>query len=225
MLFRVGGIPRLIAGAIFCMSLTGHGSASYGAERADMSLEGKSVYIVHGYSAGPSDHWFEWLRRKVESRGGTARVVELPNSSNPEAEAWRQALTEQIEPLGRDAFIVAHSLGSIATLRFLDLREGAELGGLILVSGFEDELPSLPELDAFMTSRNFNPENVRSMVEKIIVFSSTDDVIVDPELSRKLARSLKAEFQVVEGGGHFLASDGYTSFPELWDTLVRVAGR
>ncbi|MED4253322.1 alpha/beta hydrolase, partial [Priestia megaterium] len=26
---------------------------------------GKQVYIIHGYGASPSNHWFPWLKEKL----------------------------------------------------------------------------------------------------------------------------------------------------------------
>lgn len=186
-------------------------------------MQGKTVYIVHGYMAGPSDHWFEWLKQQIKDNGGDAQIIAMPDSSNPDARIWTQTLEDHVGILDKNTFIVAHSLGGISTLRFLNNHPDKKFGGLILVSCFEDKLPTIPDLDSFMVPRGFDAAVINNMTKNRAVFVSDNDPYVDPMLTKKLALSLDAPLYQIRGGGHFLADDGYTTFPKVWEILVNIA--
>ena len=186
-------------------------------------MSAKTVYIVHGYMASPTDHWFEWLKAKVEGEGGTTRIVPMPDSMAPDAQAWLETLEREATTLDANTFFVAHSLGCIATLRFLSRHRDARIGGLIAISGFEQKLPNIPELDAFMAERDYDPATVREVAPQRTVIAAQNDEIVSADLSRDLAASLDAECIVLADGGHFLGSDGFDSFPLVWEELGRQA--
>ncbi len=186
-------------------------------------MQGKTVYIIHGYMAGPSDHWFEWLKEQVEGNGGKAHIIAMPNSSNPDAKVWTQTLEAGVGTLDDDTFIVAHSLGGISTLRFLSHHSDETIGGLILVSSFENKLPTIPDLDGFIDPKGFDAERIKSMAVNRVVFASDNDPYVDPALTQSLANSLDAPLYQIHGGGHFLSEDGYTTFPAVWSKLETFA--
>ena len=186
-------------------------------------MHGKAVYIVHGYMAGPSDHWFEWLKGKIEEKGGEAHIIAMPNSSSPDADTWTQTLEEHISEPDNNTFIVAHSLGGISTLRFLGQHPDKAIGGLILVSCFEDKLPTIPDLDDFIVPKGFDAEDIKNVAANRAIFTSDNDPYVDPELTQSLAHSLGAPLYQIHGGGHFLAEDGYTEFSSVWEKLEAFA--
>lgn len=186
----------------------------------DASMRGKTVYIVHGYRAGPQDHWFEWLAAKIRASGGDARILAMPDSSDPDPKAWNRTLRRDIPQLDENTYIVAHSLGTLATLRFLGgQEENARIGGLLLVSPFAAPLPDIPELDGFIARSDFIPARIIDVAGRRDVVLSTSDPLVRPELSRALATSIDAPVTQVPDAGHFLGSDGYDSFPRAWALL------
>lgn len=50
---------------------------------------------------------------------------------------------------------------------------------------------------------------------------STNDVLVDPDLTQQLADALSATPITIHDAGHFLESDGYTEFPQLEERLTQ----
>ena len=77
----------------------------------------KKVYLIHGTSTRDDD-WFAWW---------------LPEPFNPDVQAWDRAIDDQITK-DDDLTIVAHSLGCIAALRFIQ-RQSLHNVRLILVGG------------------------------------------------------------------------------------------
>lgn len=179
------------------------------------------VYIVHGYAASPSDHWFPWLRQKLQQQGATVTVIELPSPDAPRPGEWQRAIERQVRGLDESTYFVAHSLGSIALLRYLDSAPaGTRIGGYVLVSGFNDRLPALPQLDSFVTPDLDNGRLV-GMTRHRVVIAAADDSIVPFALSRDLATAVASSFVPAERGGHFLASDGYRQFPLVLQELQK----
>ena len=77
------------------------------------------VILVHGFGAGPHDHWFPWLARTVPH----VEVPQLPHPETPDASAWASTIAERIgtSPDGLTGLaIVTHSLGGLTALRAIE---------------------------------------------------------------------------------------------------------
>ncbi|WP_187774259.1 RBBP9/YdeN family alpha/beta hydrolase [Lolliginicoccus suaedae] len=178
--------------------------------------------IVHGYSAHTGKHWFPWLDDELADRGHEVHRVVLPSPDEPERGAWDAALARTIGPVDDDTVLIGHSLGCLSLLRYLGNVEGRwSLGGLVLVAGFLEKLPDLPELDAFIGHR-VDASTLGSRIRHAAVIHSDNDAIVPPELSVQLAKILGARDITVSGGGHFLDD----TLPEaLTEVLAATASR
>lgn len=116
--------------------------------------------------------------------------------------------------------IVAHSLGCLTVLRHLASLQGPwRLGILVLVSGFVDQLPVLPELDQFIRE-GCDVSGIAEHIDRIVVVRSDNDPLVPPALTDRLAGLLGVSARMVAGAGHFLADDGVTAFPQARDAVL-----
>lgn len=194
---------------------SGNGAPSEGTPSA-------TVHIIHGYSASPSDHWFPWLKRELEADGHAVTIHPMPDSDAPDADAWKRTLERRIPATGPGTFFVAHSLGCISLLHYLDaLPEGTTIGGIVLVSGFSQPIASLPELDAF-TAPSVSFPAIQALTPRRVVIASANDPIVPFAHTVHLQTMLDARLITVERGGHFLASDGFTEHPAVLRALARM---
>ncbi|HEY9621512.1 MAG TPA: alpha/beta hydrolase [Crinalium sp.] len=190
----------------------------------------KHVYIIHGYNASPHDHWFPWLKEKLIADGATVSVLTLPNSENPSVTAWQNHLRNTISPPNQNTFFVAHSLGCLTLLQYLDaLGKDTTIGGFIFVSGFLGLLKALPQLDGFLTAfrgnfMGFQPERIIRLTPNRTIVGSLNDSLVPYEQTEKLSRVLQTRLLKVSQGGHFLASDGITELPLVYDELTQMMG-
>ena len=192
---------------------------------APASVEGRRTVIVHGYMARPDSHWFPWLAEQLEERGQSTAILELPSPDAPDAEAWKQTIMGRLSRADEQTFVVAHSLGTISTLRALNgLPDDTKIGGLVLVSGFSETLEPIPALDGFLED-GVDLERAALRFGDCVVITARDDEIVPPELSERLAEGLDCKIHVLEAGGHFLGSDGHTTLPLVLEEVLRLQSR
>lgn len=180
----------------------------------------RRAVVVHGYDAGPGDHWFPWLRERLEAGGVRTELVELPEPSFPEAGAWLDAVARAVGEPDEHTRVIAHSLGCLTVLRHLaGLPQPWTLGGLVLVAGFTGRLEAVPVLDAFL-AEDVDVAPVRANVRRRLVLRSDDDPTVPPAATDALAARLDAPVLVLPGAGHFCASDGVTRLPAVLDAVL-----
>ncbi|MFD4992208.1 RBBP9/YdeN family alpha/beta hydrolase [Cellulosimicrobium cellulans] len=176
--------------------------------------------IIHGYGATPRDHWFDWLADCLRRDGTPTQIPALPEPSSPDPRAWSDATSHAIGRPGPGSILVAHSLGCLAVLRHLASLAGPwSLGRLVLVAGFVDPLPALPELDGFIDG-GVDVSGVAERIRDLSVLRSDNDLYVPGGHTDRLAELLGASARVVPGAGHFLASDGVTSLPEALEVIT-----
>jgi predicted alpha/beta hydrolase family esterase len=207
-----------LAGATALMSaLSAKGFAEPGPEPAEARRA--RVYIIHGYMATPTAHWFPWLRQRLSTDGVEAAVLSMPAPDLPDPAAWAEHIDTHVVRPDENTFFVAHSLGCLALLNYLAHVPTGRIGGVVLVSGFREPLPGLPQLDGFVAhAERLDP--IRDLAPRRSVIAARDDTIVPYVLSQHLAANIDAEFVTVEKGGHFLASDGFVEFPLVYEKLA-----
>lgn len=206
------------------LMVIGMGLLTLSACKSTNSHRTKRAFIVHGYGADVDSHWFSWLATKLSNQGISAVIIPLPDSDQPDFTAWQQTLEQYIDtPRASDVFI-AHSLGTISLLHYLSTHRKA-VHHVVLVSGFGERLPDLPYINAFNVDayvsqarleKAFLSQHIRHLTHLI----STNDSIVSPKMSHRLAYQLGGEVILVENGGHFLGSDGFTSLPWAYEALL-----
>ncbi|SMB89528.1 hypothetical protein SAMN05660772_01337 [Pasteurella testudinis DSM 23072] len=179
------------------------------------------IYIVHGYTASVDSNWFPWLKTTLENKGITTTVLPMPESHNPNDEAWLAYLKNNIT-ISKNTILVGHSLGCIAILKYVEqLPITQKIRGVVLVSGFAEKVDTLPELDQF----NQNPTNYHDLIIKIqtrIVIASLNDEIVPYHYSERLKERLQAEYYTLQNGGHFLDRDGFSEFPLVYEQITKI---
>lgn len=181
-----------------------------------------NIYVVHGYTASSKDEWFPWLKSKLTENNIKVTIFDMPNSNSPNVIQWDSHLDKNITECDENTFFVGHSLGCISLLRYLEKQPvDKKIGGVVLVSGFLEEVPTLPMLDSFI-KHDLNVKKLTELIRNLCVISSPSDSIVDYKYSCELAKQLKAKLITVENGGHFIAQEGFTEFPLVYDELCKM---
>jgi predicted alpha/beta hydrolase family esterase len=177
------------------------------------------VYIIHGYGASPQHHWFPWLKQQLEQQGIVVQVPPLPDPEHPVKPAWDKCLAQAIEQPDQYTFFVAHSLGCIALLDYLQqLDPQPKIGGLLLVSGFHQPVPGYSLINPFV-AHALQPEQLIALTPQRVVIAAQDDPVVPHDLSQHLSEKLQARIISLPQGGHLLGSDGFTQFQQVYEIL------
>ncbi|MCZ1179262.1 alpha/beta hydrolase [Acinetobacter pittii] len=200
------------------------GFMSFVANAKTIELQEKSmrqIFVLHGYSASIDDHWFLDLKHQIEDEHTTVTLIPFPDSENPDVNAWQKVLDQQVPKVDENTYFVAHSLGVITLLHFLQRHDYQKIGGMILVSGFSGPISDFSPLDAYITKSKVNTNYFKDIKKKLVYLSDNDD-LVPPKLTIELAKEIDAPYITVPNGGHFLGREGYTKFPQLVDSLKQI---
>ncbi len=172
----------------------------------------KKVYIIHGWEATPDVNWFPWLKEELKRKDMDAIVPLMPNTNNPNCIEWVDSLQKTIINPDKNTYLVGHSLGVIAILRYLEsLPKGLKIGGVILVAGFPEPI-GLKELDSFFQTR-LNYKKVKNSAKMFVAIHSDNDPYVPIENGYLLRDKLGAELVILPNAGHLNEGDGYFKLP------------
>ncbi len=178
----------------------------------------RQIFVLHGYSASIDDHWFLDLKHQIEDEHTTVTLIPFPDSENPDVDAWQKVLDQQIPKVDENTYFVAHSLGVITLLHFLQRHDYQNIGGMILVSGFSGFISDSSVLNSYITKSKVDTNYFKGIKKKLVYLSDNDD-LVPPKLTIELAKEIDAPYITVPNGGHFLGREGYTKFQQLVDSL------
>ncbi|ARJ50090.1 RBBP9/YdeN family alpha/beta hydrolase [Staphylococcus lutrae] len=178
------------------------------------------LYIVHGFQADANSHWFPWLKRTLELEGHDVDVLNLPHPNQPNINEWLDYMRESVHKVDDNTIFVAHSLGVITTLKYLNDLDVNKVGGLAIVSGFKDKLEGLDILDEFV-EQSIDYEKLKSKIIKKFGIASKTDEIVPYTLTAELCDALDAKFYLQNEGGHFCKEEGYDSFMFLKNKILK----
>lgn len=178
------------------------------------------VIIIHGYQGHPDSGWKLWLAQRLRERGYEAFAPHMPDPDHPRRNDWLKAIQEQVgEPRPTDIF-VGHSLGTIATLRYLEtLKPGQTVAKVILVAAFYEDLS-----EDYVEIRDFidtpvDWDAVRAACPEFYVIHSDDDDSVPTAFARNVAEKLHVPFELHHGYGHFSLGDGVLELPIVLEKI------
>ncbi|MEI2558831.1 RBBP9/YdeN family alpha/beta hydrolase [Acinetobacter pittii] len=197
------------------------GFMSFVANAKTIELQEKSmrqIFVLHGYSASIDDHWFLDLKHQIEDEHTTVTLIPFPDSENPDVNAWQKVLDQQVPKVDENTYFVAHSLGVITLLHFLQRHDYQKIGGMILVSGFSGFISDSSVLNSYITKSKVDTNYFKDIKKKLVYLSDNDD-LVPPKLTIELAKEIDAPYITVPNGGHFLGREGYTTFPQVVNSL------
>jgi len=194
----------------------------------------KRVFIIHGWEGYPEEGWFPWLKKELEAKGFEVYVPAMPNTNEPEINAWISCLAKQVGHADEGTFFVGHSIGCQAILRYLEsLPENQKVGGAVFVAGWVNLfLDVIKEEEGDESSCEIAKPWLETPIKwgKILshtknfaaIFSDNDRYVPlkDKEIFRE---KLNAKIIVEHEKGHFRGSDGIVALPVVLNELLKMA--
>jgi predicted alpha/beta hydrolase family esterase len=181
----------------------------------------KKVFIIHGFEGTPNGGWRPWLMAELEKEGIYACALPMPNPGEPLCVEWVGEIARACRTSGRDEiWLVGHSLGAPAILRYLESADRQPVCGAVLVSG-PSEKNKNRKIDSFLETE-FNFPRILESCKEWTVIQGDNDPNVPMSNAEYLAEQLSAELLVVPNGGHLNGSAGWFQLPQALDALRRM---
>jgi hypothetical protein len=189
----------------------------------------KRVFIIHGWEGSPKNNWFPWLKKELESRNFEVVVPKMPEPRKPRKEIWVNFLRDLIKP-NQNTFLVGHSIGCMAIMRYLEtLPENETIGGVVCVGAWlilrqpddldEDE----KEIVKDWLNPPLNFEKVKKIGNKFSAIFSDNDPFVDFDNQRPFREKLGANIVIESGKGHFDDEAGIKELPVVLEELLKMS--
>ena len=162
--------------------------------------------------------------RELAKLGIYASALPMPTPEKPVCSEWLEMMNYCIGKSNKDVYLVGHSLGVPAILRYLENTK-AKVGGVVLVSGPIRRKKGYKKgkLDTFFeTPFDFNL--IKKRAGKFTVIHGDDDRFVPVEQAKELADKLSCELNLIKNGGHLNGGSGVYELPESLTALQNIAG-
>lgn len=182
----------------------------------------KKVFIVHGLHGWPNGGWRVWLMGDLDKKEIYACALSLPNIDNPICRDWVEEITRQVEMNKDDEiYLVGHSLGSTAILRYLESL-GTKVAGAVLVSGPIKSVEN-KVIENFL-DKPFDFEKIKTSAKRFVVIHGDNDSRVPFEHAEILSKELGCKLVTVQNGGHLTGSEGWKTQPQVLENLIDIMG-
>jgi uncharacterized protein len=176
----------------------------------------KKVFIIHGFQGSPNGAWRPWLMRELEKEEIYACALPMPTPDKPLQKEWVETIQHVLEGDVSEIYLVGHSLGVPAVLRYLELAD-KPIEGAVLISGpFE---ASREEIKSFYETL-FDFNKIKANCKSFAVIHGDDDPNVPLEHARKFEEVLSARISIIKNGKHLNGSSGCFELPEAKEALL-----
>lgn len=180
------------------------------------------VFIIHGWQGNPRDAWKTWLKDELEQRKYHVVAPSLPGADNPRLADWLAKMHKTIGKPDKRTFLVGHSLGCPAILRYIEsLPDDAKIGGCVLVAGFMEDM-KVPELREFV-AKEFNVSKIRKICKKIVAISSDNDPFITNVQTKNMVDMLKAKFILERRKRHLDEDDEVYQLPSALNAILEMS--
>ena len=187
----------------------------------------KRLFIVHGWGFNPKMNWYPWLKSKFEKVGFKVFVPEMPNTPEPNIDAWVSHLKKVVGNLDENTYFIGHSIGCQTIIRFLEKEKyDGKIGKVIFVAGWFNldnlEGEEVKEIAVPWINTNINFNKVKEKIGHLTVFLSSNEPYGCLEENKKtFEKKLKAKVIILKDKGHFTEDDGVKEIQEALNEILK----
>lgn len=183
------------------------------------------AFVVHGWGGSPNNDWMPWVTKELENKGYEVSTPLMPDTDNPQIEAWVSKLTELVGETRVTDIFIGHSIGCQTILRFLEkLPSNKKVGKVILVAPWfeltnleNDEMWQIA--DPWLESQ-IDFSRIVGKANSFVTFFSDNDGWVPININMKLFKErLNPEVIVLNNKGHFTQDEGILEIPEILNLI------
>lgn len=180
--------------------------------------------MIHGFKGEPNGGWRPWLMGELAKNDIWACALEMPTPDTPVLKEWIETVSDNVLEPSDDIFLVGHSLGVPAILRYLEkLPFDQKIGGAVLVSGVIHKVQKegYEGVNNFLQT-SFDFEHIKNVCDSFVVIHGDDDPSVPFKEAEELSNLLNCDLVSVPGGKHLNGSAGVYKLPEALDSLLKM---
>jgi predicted alpha/beta hydrolase family esterase len=182
------------------------------------------VFMIHGFEGEPNGGWRPWLMGKLAHEDVYACALPMPTPEHPKKDAWVNEIARVVGVPNEQTFLVGHSLGGPAILRYLEtLSSGTKIGGVMLVSSpiQNSTSESAEKMETFFDAP-FDFDHIKTAADSFVVIHGDNDPVVPYTQAVELASLLGSNLIAIKNGGHLNGSSGWYELPAAFDALMNL---
>lgn len=184
----------------------------------------KKVFMIHGFQGRPNSNWFTWLMEELSKESIYACALPMPTPDVPVKSEWVKVINEAVGIPREGIFLVGHSLGVPAILRYLEsLDKDSKIGGVVLASGLTSLIKEVgyENVNKFIET-TFDFEHIKNTCKNFVVIHGDNDENVPFSDAEFLADKLSCKLISIPNGGHLNGPDGFYKLPEALGSLLKM---
>lgn len=179
------------------------------------------VFLVHGFEGSPNGGWRPYLMAELNEHDIYACALSMPSPEKPLLSEWLEEIKRHVEKNPDDAlYLVGHSLGGTATLRYLERYDDKNIKGVVLVST-PCEKTQNRKIDNFLES-DFDYETIKSRGSAVAIIHGVDDPWVPVANAKHVAEKTQGKLILIPNGKHLNDSSGFRELPECLEVLLEM---
>ena len=172
------------------------------------------VLILHGWGGSDAPHWQSELAAEIAKNYGTVSFPLLDNCHFPSKNRWVRQVKKILKEF-QPTTVVCHSLANTLWFWLCQEEEMLTVEQLFMVSP-----PSLQTTEA--TIKTFFPceipKNIHAKSVELIV--SNNDPWIELKEAQEIAKSINANYRVIENAGHINADSGFGRWRLIEDLIL-----
>lgn len=182
----------------------------------------KKVFIIHGFQGTPNGGWRPYLMRELEKHDIYACSLPMPSPEAPKLDEWLEEINHYVDMNKNDEiYLVGHSLGGTAILRYLEEYTSPNIKGAILVSTPCHQNAN-EKIRDFLSS-DFDWTKMKNKIPKVVVIHGDNDPFVPVSEAQKTTQELEGKLILISNGKHLNdESAGFTELPEALSALIEM---
>ncbi|MDX3974433.1 alpha/beta hydrolase [Shinella sp.] len=173
--------------------------------------------ILPGLNGSPNDHWQRhWARDNPESR-----VVEQFDWTCPDRQSWLVQLERQVDMIGKDIWLVGHSLGCVLAAQFAESPLASRIRGALLVAPCD--LDTTETLHPCVV--RFGAMPAKRLPFPSLVVGSLNDPYMPVDRLRQTAKAWGSDLVDIGNAGHINIASGFGRWTAGYDFLELLKAR
>ncbi len=182
----------------------------------------KKVYLIHGFEGSPNGGWRPYLMGELEKLDIYSCALPMPTPDKPIMSEWLSEIKHYIDrDINDEVYLVGHSLGGTAVLRYLEQFNSPNIKGVIIVSAPCTRTEINKRIWNFLET-DFDWDLIKSRLNKIIIIHGDDDPLVPISDAEKTSRELNSELIIIPNGKHLNGSAGFIKLPEALSAVLKI---